>query len=428
MATFLLCSTPVHGHVSPMLDIARELIARGHSVTALTGSRFETRARAIGATFVPLSGIADFDDRDVPSYLPDREKYSGLAQAQYDIQTIFIRTIPDQYRAVRALLDSEDFDAIIVDTAFAGVSPLLFGMDARPPVLGVGVSPLTQLSRDVAPTGMGLPPSSSPVGRLRNRTLNLLARRVFFRDTQRVAERMAAEVGAPPLTHFAMDISRAFDAFLQLGPIGLEYPRSDLSPNVSFVGTVPPAASTAPRPAWWGDLDGTRPVVHVTQGTIDNRDLDRLIRPTIAALADEDVLVVVSMGGRSVEWLGEAPANVRVAEYLPYEDLLPLTDVMITNGGFGGVQHALSLGVPLVVAGDTEDKPEVAARVAWAGVGVNLRTGRPDARALRRAVNTVLGDPGYRARAAKLAAVTATYPAMDLIEAALLEKGSRRVE
>jgi UDP:flavonoid glycosyltransferase YjiC (YdhE family) len=43
-------------------------------------------------------------------------------------------------------------------------------------------------------------------------------------------------------------------------------------------------------------------------------------------------------------------------------------------------------GVPLVVAGDTEDKPEVAARVTWSGVGITLRTGRPRPDRLRAAV------------------------------------------
>jgi hypothetical protein len=42
---------------------------------------------------------------------------------------------------------------------------------------------------------------------------------------------------------------------------------------------------------------------------------------------------------------------------------------MVTNGGYGGVQQALANGVPLVVAGDSEDKPEVAARVRWSGTG-----------------------------------------------------------
>jgi UDP:flavonoid glycosyltransferase YjiC (YdhE family) len=38
---------------------------------------------------------------------------------------------------------------------------------------------------------------------------------------------------------------------------------------------------------------------------------------------------------------------------------------MVTNGGYGGVQMALSYGVPLVVAGASEDKPEVAP--VWRG-------------------------------------------------------------
>ena len=63
---------------------------------------------------------------------------------------------------------------------------------------------------------------------------------------------------------------------------------------------------------------------------------------------------------------------------IPHDLLLPKVDVMVTNGGYGAVQRALSMGVPLVVAGNTEDKPEVAARVAWAGAGVNLKTGTPE--------------------------------------------------
>jgi UDP:flavonoid glycosyltransferase YjiC (YdhE family) len=68
---------------------------------------------------------------------------------------------------------------------------------------------------------------------------------------------------------------------------------------------------------------------------------------------------------------------------------------MITNGGYGAVQRALMTGVPLIVAGNTEDKPEVAARVEWFGAGVNLRTGVPTAAMVRRAVRQVLEDDTY---------------------------------
>jgi UDP:flavonoid glycosyltransferase YjiC (YdhE family) len=148
-------------------------------------------------------------------------------------------------------------------------------------------------------------------------------------------------------------------------------------------------------------------VVHVTQGTMANVDLGRLMVPTIRGLARDDVLVLASTGGRPVEQLaqqygGPLPGNVRVASFLPYEQLLPRTDVMVTNGGFGGVQQALAYGVPLVVAGSTEDKPEVAARVSWAGAGVNLRTGTPSGSRVRRAVRRVMGQPTYRREAARL--------------------------
>jgi UDP:flavonoid glycosyltransferase YjiC (YdhE family) len=145
-----------------------------------------------------------------------------------------------------------------------------------------------------------------------------------------------------------------------------------------------------------------------------NADLGRLLVPTICALANSDVLVVAATGGRPISDLldrfgGRLPDNVRAAEFLPYAELLRKTAVMVTNGGFGGVQQALTAGVPLVVAGDTEDKPEVAARVAWAGAGVNLWTGAPSPARLGRAVAKVLRDPRYRLAAQRLQREIATH-------------------
>jgi UDP:flavonoid glycosyltransferase YjiC (YdhE family) len=172
---------------------------------------------------------------------------------------------------------------------------------------------------------------------------------------------------------------------------------------------------------WWADLDGSRPVVHVTQGTIDNHDFGRLVRPTIEALAEESVLVVVTLGGASAADLGPLPANVRVAPFLPYDALLPLTDVFVTNAGFGGVQHALAHGVPIVAAGETEDKPEVCARIEWSGVGINLRTGTPTPLQVADAVAEVLQNPTYRERAAAIAISIAATTPLESIERELAE-------
>ncbi len=99
---------------------------------------------------------------------------------------------------------------------------------------------------------------------------------------------------------------------------------------------------------------------------------------------------------------------------------------MVTNGGYGGVQQALANGVPLVVAGDSEDKPEVAARVQWSGTGVNLHTGRPSPAMVARAVRRVLDQPSYRERAGALRAEIAASDPLGAISATLRDLGAAR--
>ena len=103
----------------------------------------------------------------------------------------------------------------------------------------------------------------------------------------------------------------------------------------------------------------------VTQGTIFNRDFDQLVRPTLDALADHDVLVVRDRrpaAGR----LGVLPPNARGAELLVLRPALPKTDVFVTNAGYGGAQYALSHGVPIVAAGRARTSRSLDAR-QWAG-------------------------------------------------------------
>ncbi|MEO3930486.1 nucleotide disphospho-sugar-binding domain-containing protein [Micromonosporaceae bacterium B7E4] len=160
---------------------------------------------------------------------------------------------------------------------------------------------------------------------------------------------------------------------------------------------------------------------------MDTSDLTRLIGPALRALADKDVFIVVTTGGRDPSQIpGGLPANTRAATYVPYTDLLPHIDLAITNGGYGGTQLLLTHGIPLIVAGDTEDKPEVAGRVAASGAGINLRTGTPTAPTLATAVETILRDPTYRQRARTLAAEYASHDTDALIHAELADVTHQR--
>jgi UDP:flavonoid glycosyltransferase YjiC (YdhE family) len=112
------------------------------------------------------------------------------------------------------------------------------------------------------------------------------------------------------------------------------------------------------------------------------------------------------------------PANARVARFVPFNQLLPRAAALVTNGGYGGVMFALANGVPVICAGTTEDKPEVGNRMAYAGVGVNLKTNRPTETQVREAVRRVLADGRYGANARRIQAEMARHDGP--VEAALL--------
>lgn len=417
MASVLLCSIPVHGHVTPLLAVARYLVGRGHRVRFLTGSRYREKVEATGATYLPLPAEADYDDSDIDAAFPDRVGRTGVAGIRYDVTTVFLRPAGAQLRAVDEALAAEPVDVVLVESMFVGASALLSRTE-RPPVVILGVLPLGLTSVDTAPFGLGIPPMRGPLGPLRNRLLELIAEKVIFRSLQKEARQVVKELTGEDLKTFFMNSASLADAVVQFSVASFEYPRRDLPSTVHFVGPVSRTTpSTGELPEWWHELDGSRPVVHLTQGTVANRNYDELIGPAMAGLADEDVFVVVATGGRPVSTLPQpVPANVRAAEYLPYDRLLPLTDVYASNGGYGGVHFAMEHGVPLVVAGKTEEKAEVNARVAWSGAGINLKTNRPTATQVREAVRKVLADDRYRKASARIGADIAASPGLPGLE------------
>ncbi|MGW4729737.1 glycosyltransferase [Streptomyces shenzhenensis] len=424
MALVIAAATPFHGHVQPVLTVAADLVRRGHEVVVLTGSRFAEDVRAAGALHVSLPPAADFDDRRLEQHFPGRAAFpTGPAQLDYDMKHVFGDPTAAQYQALRTLL-ARRFPASVVisDPLFLGTTALALSAPPgrRPVTVGLGITMPTLLSEDAPPIGLGMPPLLGEGAKKRHREMNDHVKEAFAGAQRHIEENFRGS--GTELPGFILDcLATVPDHYLQLTVPGFEYPRGDLPPSFRFVGPLP-AAPRAPRPLpeWWAEVERARqPVVAVTQGSFDNRDLGRLVRPAIEALADQDVLVVAATGRADgpaeIEAGGPVPANVRVGGYVPFDALLPYASVLVTNGGYGGVHQALRHGVPLVVGGDGEDKPEVAARVQWSGAGLDLRTGQPSPEVVRDAVLAVLGEPGYHARAAGLRAEIERHDALDAI-------------
>lgn len=431
MARLLVATVPLIGHVQPMVLLVRALVDRGHDVVWYAGRKFRASIEATGARYEPPVTAADWDDSDPEQYLPELRGKRGLARVRAQLKAMFIAPMVDQFTDLARLADRDAPDAVISDSAHLGAQLLSEQRDL--PWAQLSISALMLPSVDTAPFGPGFPPATSERMRARYRVMRWVVDRILFRSTTRAYHAERARAGVAPSTASYFDVA---SPFLVLQPTipEFEYPRSDLPPQVHFIGPLCPPATipldTALLPAWWPDLleaerRGT-PIVLVTQGTLatDTRDL---IEPTLRALADEPVMVVAT--GRLRPGF-PVPANARVATFIPYQALLPCINAMITNAGYGGVQMALQHGVPLIAAGKSEEKPEIAARIAWAGNGLDLRTQRPSLHALRRAVRRVLGEPQFAARARELAARCARYEAprtaSELIEALVSQRAPIR--
>ena len=415
MSNLLVASVPIHGHVTPLLSVVRQLVARGHTVRFVTGARFASAVRATGARFVPLPSEADFDDRiDIEERFPARQRLSGAKAIAFDIEHLFMRPARAQATTLAREHALEPADVLLSEPAFCG-SALLLGMPRtrRPAVVGCGVLPLVLASADTAPYGMGIAPARW-FNRPRNAVLAALARPVFA-AASRLADDMYREQHRVAMPFPALDWMRHAEAIVQFTVPAFEYPRADAPASLVFAGPLSATGSAAPRPPWWSELGDGRPLVHLTQGTLANKDYCQLIAPALQALAAENVHVVVATGGRPLDTLPPLPPNARAAVFLPYDELLPRTDVYVTNGGYGGVQYALRHGVPIVATGGKEDKPEVGARVAWAGVGLRLRSERPSPQALRRAILRVLREPSYRQASRRIAADMACAGGIDTL-------------
>jgi UDP:flavonoid glycosyltransferase YjiC (YdhE family) len=407
----LVSVMPFTGHVVPVVAVVAELVHRGHEVEVLTGSRFHDRIADTGARSVPWRAAPDFDERDLTATFPQTGR-GGPAGLRANVEHVFIRTGAGQARDLLAAAEARRPDIIVGDVMSLGTG--LAAELAGVPWATLSIVPLSMPSRDLPPSGLGLRPGRGPLGRARDGLLRA-AVDIGGRPLERAHREVRAELGLPPGRPIG-DAWYSERLVLASGGPSIEYPRSDLPAAVRFVGRL---ATDEPRPRL---PRGARPRVLVTQGTFDT-DPPELAIPAMTALGGRDLDVVVTTGRRGVTTLGlPAPPNVTVVDLLDFTEELPGIDVFVTNGGWGGTLQALANGVPLVVAGGDLDKPDIAARVDRSGAGIDLRTGTPRAAAIGAAVDRVLAEPSFAARAAtiaaELAALGGTRAAAELIEGA----------
>jgi UDP:flavonoid glycosyltransferase YjiC (YdhE family) len=418
MAKIIVAAPPVTGELSPLLELARGLSGRGHHVTVVTGSRFRADVEDAGLDFVPVTNADDFDDRLIGDDQERAKLAPGPEMLNYDWIHSFVNPLPDQYAVLQRLLEQDPDQYLISNTLWLGAFPAALGAPGLRPRRWVGVTAVpVPLSSDDTSFFGPVPVGPGEDQKAANRAANAQFAAMFQPTQDHLAKVLRSLGTTEDCPGFVDGVFTVPDGSAALTVPGFEFERGDAPDSVRLVGILPSRSDAGWQPpAWWADLDGSRPVVVVTQGTLANRDLSQLVEPALVGLADLDVTVVAALGRDAGPLSVPVPPNARVAEFIPFDVLLPKASAYITNGGSGGTQQAIAAGVPVIAAGLTEDKPAVAARVAYHGLGINLQTATPTPEAVAAATEIVLKDTGIRVNVHKLAQVYAAHDALSEIE------------
>ena len=312
------------------------------------------------------------------------------------------------------------------DAWFAGTMPMVLGSPGarRVPLIGVCSSPLYFLSKDTAPFGSGLPSQ----GEEKNKEMNAGVTEMLSGVRTSLESTLASLGCIKPLPHpnplHAMGLGH--DVFLQLCIPALEPPRTDLRPDLRFIGAVSGANDQQSPPAWFEDFivndKSDRPLVMVSSGTLPDISANELIIPTIEACRAMPVRLVVCAVHTHKPVDFELPDNCRWAEWIPFELLFRYTSVVVTNGGYGGINQAFASGIPMIVAGVTEDKAETSARAEMTGAAINLKTQTPSKEQLCQALQTMLSTGTYREKAKELQAAYRAHDALGSVVQATNEQ------
>jgi UDP:flavonoid glycosyltransferase YjiC (YdhE family) len=193
-----------------------------------------------------------------------------------------------------------------------------------------------------------------------------------------------------------------------------------------YLDICPPAVQTVPtdhvgvrhplRPVAWnppGEPDaepaGDAPLVYVTLGTA-HRD-DETLLAAVQGLGGLDVRVLVAVGpGGDPAALGPAPANVVVRRWVDQAAVLPRCALVVSHTGSGTFLGALAQGLPQLCLPQAADQFRNAEGAARSGTGLVLRPGEVTADAVAAAVSRLLADDAVRTAAGAVAAQIAAMP------------------
>ena len=401
----LFANFPADGHFNPLTGLAVHLKELGYDVRWYASRSYTEKLKRLGIPHYKFNRALDVEGNDFDKVFPERtKKKSQLAKLNFDMIHAFIMRGPEYYADLLDIHNDFPFELLIADCTFTGIPFVKEKMNI--PVMSIGVLPLVETSKDLAPPGLGMTPSYTRIGQVKQALLRFLADEVLFGKPNRMMRKVMDKYYVPHNGENIFDLMvKKSTLFLQSGTPGFEYKRSDLGKNIRFIGALLPYRERKTLNPWFdARLNSYEKVILVTQGTVE-KDVTKIVEPTLEAFKNSNYLVVATTGGSQTEELrAKYPQqNLIIEDFIPFDDVMPYADVYITNGGYGGVMLGIEHELPMVVAGIHEGKNEINARVGYFNLGKNLNTERPKPAQIHNAVEQIFNNGVFKQNVRELA-------------------------
>ena len=411
----LVATLPIPGHLFPALSFASKLRDRGYQVV------FAIEEAKAGEVERRCFQCVRTDDTFSysPVEITMRELLlSCCGTLRKTIDNVFADWPISQLDELESCVHDIQPDLIVSDCIY--LAPLAVARRHGIKSAVLGVTPLACSSPNTAPFGSGLRPTYSPHGQATYRLFAGVVRVCLRHPIRRVIKKWDSLGNRYAATQRALRSGWLFDwpltlsdVYLQCSTPRLEHLRDNMSKKVHFIGPSMPV-DCDPFLDSSREVSDAQKTVFITWGTMQ-AGVPSVFMGVMEALLKWGNVNVVAAVGRS-DHCRYVPRGVSIVHGIDnFYAQLAGSDVLVTNGGFGGVKGALYFGVPVVCFGTQDDKREVCRRVAAARAGSSLagKLGGVGVRDVLAEVRRVLDDGQFSSSACAVAEELRQYERSD---------------
>lgn len=390
--SFLFVTWEGGGNVPPVLGLAARLVKQGHRVRVLAEPCLQAAVNNTGAVFMVFKKHFTRTDPSIDLIQDWQAKPLTIPS----VDNILVRPALDVANETQAALNQEHTDVLVADFMMIGSLITAEAMGVKRVALFHMPEYLPGPGRP--PGGMGLLPSNTGLGRLRDRILTAL----FYRVINQYLPPINAVRKAFALSDYSSftDVYHQADLRLIQTSKAFDAPITPAPANVRYTGPV------LDDPGWaelnyklWPEGDARPLLVVSLSSTFQNQYA--VLEAIITAVSGMAIRCLVTLGPAMATQSFQSSENIIVLSSIPHNQIFPLADAVLTHAGHGTVMRALAHGLPLVCMPMGRDQLDNAALVAHHGAGLKLSSKARPAQ-IRKALQRILDEPEFAQNARSL--------------------------